>query len=80
MLDESLPHPLHNHHQYTECVQKLDKASIHKYGIKYVNNPLWTLQAVTSINLIQSDILQIILLCNLEHLMNWIMGFLKVNG
>ena len=80
MLGESAPHPLRNHHQYTECVQKSDMASLHKYGIKYVNNTLWTLRAVTSIEVIQSDIFHTILLNNVEHMMNWIIGFLKVNG
>ena len=79
ILGESSPHPLRNHHQYTERVQKSDNASLYKYGIKYIINALWTLQVVTSIDLIRSDILHIILLCNLEHLMNCIMGFLEVN-
>ena len=80
MLGQSAPHPLRNHHQYTGWVQKLDKASLHKYSINYVNNALWTLRAVTPIDVIRSDILHTILLCNLEHMMNWIIGFLKVNG
>ena len=80
MLGESAPHPLRNHHQYTEWVQKSDKASLHKYGIKYINNALWTLRAVTPIDLIQSYILHTILLGNLEHMMNWIIRFLEVNG
>ena len=79
MLGESAPHPLCNHDQYTEWVQKSDKASLHKYGIKYVNNALWTFRAVTPIDLIRSDILHTILLGNLEHLMKWIIGFLEVN-
>ena len=80
MLGESALHPLRNHHQYAEWVQKSDKASLHKYGVKFINNALWTLRAVTSIELIRSDILHTILLGNLEHLMNWIIGFLEVNG
>ena len=40
MLGESAPHPLCNHHQYTEWVHKSDKASLYKYGITYVNNTL----------------------------------------
>ena len=43
MLGESAPHPLRNHHQYAQWVQKSDKASLHKYGIKLINNSLWTL-------------------------------------
>ena len=53
--------------------------SLHKYGIKLINNALWTLRAVTLIELIQSDVLHTILLGNLEPLMNWIIGFLEVN-
>ena len=79
ILGESALHLLHNHHQHIEWVQKSDKASLHKYGIKYVNNALWTLLAITPIELIRSDNLHAILLCNLEHLMNWIIGFLEVN-
>ena len=80
MLSESAPHPLRNHYQYAKWVQKSDKASLHKYGIKFINNALWTLWAVTPIELIRSDILHPILLSNLEHLMNWIIRFLEVNG
>ena len=39
-LGEPVSHPLHNHHQYSKWVQKLDKASLHKYSVKFVNNAL----------------------------------------
>ena len=38
MVGESAPHPLRNHHQYGGWVQKSDKASLHQYGIKFINN------------------------------------------
>ena len=80
MLGESALHPIRNHHHTTEWVHQPDRASLHKYRIKYVNNALWTLQAVTPIDLIRSEILHTILLSNLKYLINWIIGFLKVNG
>ena len=40
VLEESAPHLLRNHHQYAQWVQKSDKASLHKYGIKFINNAL----------------------------------------
>ena len=70
ILGESTPHPLRNHHQYTEWVQKSAKTSLYKYRIKYMNNALWTLLAGILLDLIRSDILHTILLSNMEHLIN----------
>src|ERR1700761_8994517 len=75
-LGEVVPHPVCNHQQYSEWVQESDKASLHEHGIKFVNNALWNLREIIPNTLIRLDILHTILLGNLEHLMNWITGFL----
>jgi len=45
-----------------------------------VENALWSLQDTVPHQLIQSDILHTMLLRNLEHLMDWIVGFLEYHN
>src|SRR6266576_3849817 len=79
-LGEPAQYPLRNHHQYCSWVQESDKDSLHNHGAKCVNNALWTLRGITPAEIVRSDILHTMLLGNLQHLMNWITGFLEVHG
>ena len=79
-LGEHTPYPLREHNQYSEWVTKSDKISLQSYGVKAINNSLWTLRGVTPRELIRPDILHTMLLGNLEHMMNWIIRFLELHG
>jgi len=75
-LGDLQKYPLHDAQQYWEWVDKSDTESLHMSGVKYIMNALWTLRDVMSRELVRSDILHTILLGNLQHLLDWIKGFL----
>jgi len=62
--------------QYWEWVDKSDTESLHMSGVKCITNTLWILRDVMPRELVRSDILHTILLGNLQHLLDWIKGFL----
>jgi hypothetical protein len=76
-LGDLQQYPMREAQQYIACVDKSDTDSLHKHGVKCVRNALWTLRDVVPRELIRADILHVMLLGNLEHLMDWIKGFLE---
>ncbi|KAF8415030.1 hypothetical protein EV426DRAFT_579132 [Tirmania nivea] len=76
-LGQFQEHPVHNAEKYRQWVNKSDAISLHDNGVKSVNNALWTLKGAVPQELIRSDILHTMLLENLQHLMDWIKGFLE---
>jgi len=73
-------YPLRNAQQYQSWIDDSDKESLHNKGVKLVQNALWSLQDTVPHQLIRSDILHTMLLGNLQHLMDWITGFLKYHN
>ncbi|KAF8426776.1 hypothetical protein BGX38DRAFT_1106458, partial [Terfezia claveryi] len=71
--------PCHSHADYATAYQKSDTISLNEYGIKNINNALWSVPNLNPPDLVRADILHNILLGVLAHLMEWIQGFLEHN-
>jgi len=69
-----------NAQRYQSWINGLDKESLYNKGVKLVQNALWSLQDTVPHQLIRSDILYTMLLGNLQHLMDWITGFLEYHN
>jgi len=76
-LGDLQKYPLRDAQQYWEWVDKSDTESLHRRGVKCITNALRTLRDVILRELVQSYILHTILLGNLQHLLDWIKGFLE---
>jgi len=75
-LGDLQKYPLRDAQQYREWVDKSDTESLHMSGVKCITNALWTRRDVIPRELVRSDIVHMILLGNLQHLLDWIKGFL----
>jgi len=75
-LGDLQKYPLRDAQQYREWVDKSDTESLYMRGVKCIMNALWILRDVILWELVRWDILHMILLGNLQHLFDWIKGFL----
>ena len=70
-------YPNRSHTEYAQAYKNSDAASLNADGIKNINNALWSMPNLQPPDLVRADILHNILLGVLDHLMDWIQGFLE---
>ncbi|KAF8415277.1 hypothetical protein EV426DRAFT_541752, partial [Tirmania nivea] len=73
-LDEysETSYPYHSHIDYAIAYKKTDTKSLNIYGIKNINNTLWSVPNLKLTDLVRVDILHNILFRVLDHLIEWI--------
>ena len=69
--------PTHLHADYDVAYRKSDIVNLKAYGVKNLENALWSVPNVNPPDLVRADILHNILLEVLVHMMDWIQGFLE---
>ena len=65
-----------SHEDYAVVYRQSDTITLNAQGVNNVNNAIWSIPGLNPPNLVQADILYNILLGILDHLMNWVKGFL----
>jgi hypothetical protein len=70
-------YPPRSHSDYIAAYNKSDGASLKANGVKNIKNALWSIPNINPPDLIRADILHNVLLGVLDHLMDWIQGFLE---
>jgi hypothetical protein len=70
-------HHMRAHVDYAAAYKASDAASLNAYGIKNIDNALWSIPNLNPPQLIRADILHNILLGVLGHVMDWVQDFLE---
>ena len=70
-------YPVRLHKDYAIAVRDSDTVRLNEDGVKKIKNALWTIPHLSPPDLIRADILHNILLGVLDHVMDWIQGFLE---
>ena len=78
--DHSKSYPPPDHKSNTEWVKNSNMEKLKATGVKVVSNTLWTLRDVLPSNLIQPYLLHNLFLGIIEHLIDWVEGFLTVHN
>ena len=68
---------MRSHTDYAIALQDSNIVHLNQSGVKKIKNALWTIPDLSPPDLIRADILHNILLGVLDHLMDWIQGFLE---
>ena len=69
--------PIRSNEDYAIAYRQSEAAGLNANGIKNVNNTLWLIPSLSPPELVEAYILHNTLLRILDHLKNWIQGFLK---
>ena len=70
-------YPFRSHTDYATAYENSDIVTLKAYGVKNINNALWSLPNLNPSSLVRVDILHNVLLGVLSHLMEWVQGYLK---
>jgi len=70
-------YPIRRHADYHAAYIESDMSSLNIHGVKNIRNALWSVPNLNPLDLIRADILHNMLLGVLDHMIDWIQGFLE---
>jgi len=70
-------YPICHHADYRAAYMESDMSSLNVHRVKNIRNALWSVPNLNPPDLIRADILHNMLLGVLNHMMDWIQGFLE---
>jgi len=68
---------IRHHADYRAVYMESDISNLNVYGVKNIRNALWSVLNLNPPDLIRADILHNMVLGVLDHMMDWIQGFLE---
>ena len=69
-------YPFSLHTDYATVYENSDIVTVKAYGLKNINNALWSLPNLNLFSLLQADILRNVQLRVLSHFMDWVKSYL----
>ena len=70
-------YPVRSHASYAMTYGESDALGLNMQGVKNIHNALWSIPSLNPPDLVRADILHNVLLGVLDHMMDWIQGFLE---